>query len=89
MQLLHELLCVDDFFIIFCTALTALIDRPIEDMLSAIAMCVWHIAIISVVTSIFIANSFLVRSVSLRAHTIRNWKCLSFSVSVVDVTSVG
>ena len=37
----------------------AFVDRPIEDMLSAIAMCVQHTASISaVVASIFIAKSF-------------------------------
>ena len=36
----------------------------------------------AVVASIFIANSFLIRSVSLRAWTIWNWMCLSFSASV-------
>ena len=52
-------------------------------MLSAIAICVWHTANISaVVASIFIANSFLIRYVSLRACTIQNWMCLSFSASV-------
>ena len=82
-QLPHGVLCVDDFFIIFCTALMALVDKPIEFMLSAIAMCVWHTAsILAVVASIFIANSFLMRSVSLRARTIWNWMCLPFSVSV-------
>ena len=82
-QLPHRVLCVDDFFIIFCTALMAFVDRPIEDMLFAIAMCVWHTASISaVVTSIFIANSFLIRAVSLRVWTIQNWMCLSFSASV-------
>ena len=30
----------------------------------------------------FIASSFLIRSVSLRAHTIWNWMCLSSSTSV-------
>ena len=52
-------------------------------MLSAIVMCMWHIASISaVVTSIFMASSFLIRSVSLRACTIWNWMCLSFYASV-------
>ena len=82
-QLPHELPYVVDFFIIFCTALTALVDRPIEDILSAIAMCVWHTASISaVVASIFIANSFLIRSVLLRVQTIQKWMCLSFSASM-------
>ena len=46
-------------------------------------MCVWHTASISaVVASIFIAKSFLIRSVLLRARTIWNWICLSFSTSV-------
>ena len=83
MQLPHGVLCIDDFFIIFCTALMALVDKPIEFILSVIAMCVWYTASISaVVASIFIANSFLIRSVSLRIWTIRNWMCLSFSASV-------
>ena len=82
-QLPYELLCVDDFFIIFCTVLTALVDRPIEDMLSAIVICMWHTAsILAVVALIFIANRFLIRFVSLRAHTIWNRMCLSFSTSV-------
>ena len=82
-QLPQGLPCDDAFFVIFCTALTAFVDRPIEDMLSAIAMCVRHTASISaVVASIFIAKSFLIRSVLLRAQTIRNWMCLSFSTSV-------
>ena len=82
-QLPHRLPCVDDFFVIFCTALTDLVNRPIEDMLSAIAMCVQHTASISaVVALIFIADSFLIRSVLLRAWTIQNWMCLSFSASV-------
>ena len=52
-------------------------------IMSVIAMCVQHTANIStVVASIFIANSFLIRSVSLRACTIWNWMCLSFSASV-------
>ena len=51
--------------------------------LSAIAICVQHTASISaVVASIFIANNFLIRSVSLRACAIWNWMCLSFSASV-------
>ena len=37
------------FFVIFCTAPTAFVDRPIEDMLSAIAMWVRHTASISAV----------------------------------------
>ena len=82
-QLPHGVLCFDDFFILLCTALMAFVDRPIKDMLSAIAMCVWQTAsILAVVASIFMANSFLIRSVSLRARTIRNWMCLSFSASV-------
>ena len=65
------------------TDLVALVDKPIEFMLSAIVMCIRHTAsILAVVASIFIANSFLMRSVSLRAWTIRNWMCLSFSASV-------
>ena len=82
-QLPHGALCVDDFFIVFCSALMAFVDRPIEDMLSAIAMCVRHTASISaVVASIFITKNFLIRSVLLRVWTIRNWMCLSFSASV-------
>ena len=41
-QLPQGLPCDDAFFVIFCTALTAFVDRPIEDMLSAMAMCVRH-----------------------------------------------
>ena len=60
-----------------------LVDRPIEDMLSAVAICVWHTASISAaVASIFIANSFLIRSVSLRVHSIQDWMCLCCSASV-------
>ena len=82
-QLPHELPCVIHFFIIFCTALTTLVDKPIEDMLSVIAMCMWQTASISaVVALIFIFNSFLIRSVLLRAHTIQNWMYLSFCTSV-------
>ena len=82
-QLPHGLPCVDDFLVIFCTALTAIVDGPIEDMLSVIAMCVQHTASISaVVISIFMAYNFLIRSVLLRAHTILNWMCLSFFASV-------
>ena len=82
-QLPQGLLCDDAFFIIFCTALMAFVDRPIEFMLSAIAMCMQHTASISaVVASIFIGKSFLIRSVLLRAQTIWNWMCLSFSTSV-------
>ena len=82
-QLPHGLPCVGGFFVIFCTALTAFVDRPIEDILSAIVMWVRHTASISaVVASIFIAKSFLIRSVSLRVRTIWNWMCLSFSASV-------
>ena len=82
-QLPHGVLCVDYFFLVFCTALMAFVNRPIEFMLSAIAMCVQHTASISaVVASIFIANSFLIRSVLLRACTIWNWMCLSFFTSV-------
>ena len=41
-------------------------------------MCVWHtVSILAAVASIFIANSFLIRSVSLRACTMQNWMCLS------------
>ena len=67
-----ELLQVDDFFIIFCTTLMALVARPIKDILSAIA----------VVALIFMANSFLIRSVSLRACTIQNCTSFPFSKSV-------
>ena len=82
-QLPHGALCVDGFFVIFCTALIALVDKPIEDMLSVIAVCMQHAASISaVVASVFIANNFLIMSVSLRAQTIQNWMCLSFSISV-------
>ena len=82
-QLPHGVLCIDDFFIIFCIALMALVDKPIVLMLSAIAMCVRHTASISaVVAFIFMANSFLIRSVSLRACTIWNWMCLSICASV-------
>ena len=82
-QLPQGLPCDDAFFVIFCTALTAFVDRPIEDMLFTIAMWVQHTASISaVVASIFIAKSFLIRSVLLRAWTIQNWMCLSFSTSV-------
>ena len=57
MQLPHELPCVVDFFVVFYTVLTALVDRPIEDMLSAIAMCVWHTASTSaVIASILLCS---------------------------------
>ena len=82
-QLPHELSCVDDFFVISCTALTVLVDRCIEDMLSVIVMSIWHTAsILAVVASIFIANSFLIRSELLSACTLWNWICLTFSASV-------
>ena len=80
-QLPHVLPCVVDFFIVFCTALTALVDKPIEDMLCMIAMCVWHTARISaVVVSIFIANSFLIRSV---LHLLASPQIHSMSLSGV------
>ena len=71
------------FFRTFCMAFTVLVARPIDDMLSAMAMCVRHVANISaVVASIFMASSFLTRSVSLRARTSLNCMCCSFSASV-------
>ena len=44
MQFPHGVLCVDDFFIVFCTVLTDFVDRTIEDILSVIAIhvCVAH-----------------------------------------------
>ena len=60
-----------------------LLMGPLKDMLSMIAMYVQHTASISaVVALIFITKSFLIWSVSLRAQTIWNWMCLSFSTSV-------
>ena len=57
MQLPHKLPCVVDFFVVFYTVLTALVDRPIEDMLSAIAMYVWHTASTSaVIASILLCS---------------------------------
>ena len=62
----------------------ALVDKPIEFMLSAIVMCVQHTASISaVVASIFMANSFFIRSVSLRAG------CVFPSPHLWEVTSIG
>ena len=57
-QLPHMLPFADGFFIVLCTALIALVEnKPIEDMLSAIVMCMQHTARISaVVTLIFIAS---------------------------------
>ena len=50
----------------------------IEDILSAIVMCVQHTASISAIVPS--TNSFLIRSVSLRAHTIRT-RCVFPSFS--------
>ena len=60
-----------------------LVDRPIEGMLSAIAICMWHTGSISVVVAlIFMASSFLIRFVSLGSCTIQNQICFSFTTSV-------
>ena len=60
-----------------------LVDKPIEDMLSVIVMCMQHTANISlVVTLICMAGGFLIRIVSLTACAIQNWMCLSFYAAV-------
>ena len=63
--------------------LLALLAGPINDILSVMVMYMWHVAkILVMVASIFIATSFLTRSVSPIAHTHLNCICCSFSTSV-------
>ena len=66
----HDILCSCPgyrFLAIFWIALTVLVAKFIDDILSAMTTCVWHTKISTVIASIFIESNFLIRFVPLRA----------------------